>query len=86
MRRGRDLPCLVQNRRDRIRAKRLRVAREFLGPKAERLGIGDMADDTFAKAIVGVEARQVDQCRVPARDERRDAMVEKMLKPRPPAV
>ena len=45
-----------------------------------------MADDTFAKAIVGVEARQVDQCRVPARDERRDAMVEKMLKPRPPAV
>ena len=58
VRRGCDLPDLVQDRRDRLRAKRLRVARKFLLPEAQRFGIGHARDDTVAEPIVGVEARQ----------------------------
>jgi hypothetical protein len=45
------------------------------------LRIGDAPEHTFAKIVVGVEARQVDQGGVLARDERRHAMKKKVLQP-----
>ena len=58
VRRGRELPDLVQDRRDRFGAQRFGVARKFLLPEAQRFGVGHAGDDALAEAVVGVEARQ----------------------------
>ena len=85
LRRSADLPDLVEDRRDGFRAKRFRVGRIFLVPEAQRFGISRRcASSSIAKIVVGVEARQIDERRVLARDQRRDAMKEKMLQPRSP--
>ena len=86
VRRGGDLPDLVEDRRDRVGAQRLGVARKLLLPEAQRFGIAHAADDALAEAIVGVETRKIDQGRVLARDERGDAVEKEMLKARSPAV
>ena len=86
LRRGGDLADFVQNRRDRFRAQRLGVARKLLLPEAPRLGVGHVRDDAVAEAIVGVEARKIDQGGVLARDERGDAVKEEVFEAGPPAV
>ena len=45
-----------------------------------------MRDDSVAEAVVGVEARKVDQGGMLTRDERGDAMKKEVLKARAPAV
>jgi len=86
VRRSGDLPDLIQDRRDRVGAQRLGVARKLLLPEAQRLGIADVRDDAVAEAVVGVEARQIDQSGVLARDERRDAVEKEVFEARSPAV
>jgi hypothetical protein len=86
MRRSGDLPDLIQDWRNRVRAQRLGVARKLLLPETQGFGIAHAADDSFAEAVVGVEARKIDQGRVLSRNKSRDAVEKEMLKARSPAV
>ena len=86
VRRRGDLPDLVQDRRDRFRAERLRVAGNSSCQKRSVSGSVTRGDDALAKTVVGIEARKINKGGVLARDERRDAVIEEVLKPRPPAV
>lgn len=49
-------------------------------PEAARKWIADMGQGLLAKAIVGIEARQIDQSRLTAIEKRRYAMKKEMLK------
>jgi len=46
-------------------------------PKGRR--VRDFEQDVIAKRIVGIETRQIDECCMVTRDERRDAMIEKIF-------
>ena len=58
LRRGVELPDLIQDRRDRLGAKSFRVARKLLVPEAQRFGIAHAAKYALPKMVVDVEARQ----------------------------
>ena len=61
VRRGGNLPDLVEDRRNRIGAQGFRVARKLFPPKAQRFGIAHAVDDALSEAIIGVEACEIDQ-------------------------
>src|SRR5262249_25411148 len=84
--RCRKLPRLIQNGRDSFRLKVLRVPRKLLVPKPQRLRIGDTAQQSLAEAIVGVDAWEIDEARVSARQKGYNTVVQQVLGAGSPAV
>ena len=85
-RRGSNLADLVEDGRRSLCLKTLVVTWIFLPPKAGDDRVSDPGDDALAKALVGVEPRQVDERRPRTRQQCGDTVEQKVLQPRPPAL
>ena len=86
VRRRGELPGLVQDRRDGVSAKLLRVAWELFLPETQRLRVAHARHDALAEGVVRVEAGEIDEGRVLAGDQRGNAVIEEMFEARSPAI